>query len=166
MSKNKWFNLIWGSFWLLATPFLAKSAACAEKLYLIFGPLKFSLSVESLEIYAEEGKITKEFAFYANQFESETLRQLRLTLLKRHTIDAVRFSRLLRTPLMEDLLRKMGEIFSTHNGYNGFYAIRGALILAALNQGEEGWTVIDVMRYFPTEGIWLNTERAMDLPLR
>ena len=163
MTKNSWFKLIFEVCLLCTSVFFAKSSQAAEKVYLIYGPFKFSVSVESLEIYAQEGIITSELAFYTNHFEQETLRQLRETLRKRHTIDGVRFSRLLRTPLMEDLLRYMGQIFSTHYDYNGFYAIRGALISAALHQGEQGWTVIDVMHHFPTEGIWLNTERAKDL---
>ena len=163
MGKNNWFKLIIEVFLISTSIFFAKSSQAAETVYLIYGPLKFSVSVESLEIYAEEGIITSELAFYTNQFEEETLKQLHETLRKRYKIDGVSFSRLLRTPLMEDLLRYMGQIFSTHNDYNGFYAIRGALISAALHQGEEGWTVIDVMQHFPTEGIWLDTERANDL---
>ncbi|ACK69392.1 protein of unknown function DUF1400 [Gloeothece citriformis PCC 7424] len=143
--------------------FIPKSALSAERLYFVYGPLKFSLSVDSLETYAKEGRLTKEFAFYANFIDKETLSNLREILQQRHTIDHVRFSRLLRTPMMEDLLKGMGEIFSTHYNYNGFYAIRSALILAALNQDEEGWTAIDIMRYFPTEGIRIDLKLASKL---
>ncbi|MDJ0658071.1 MAG: alpha/beta hydrolase [Crocosphaera sp.] len=141
-------------------PLIPRPALSAETLYFIYGPLKFPLSVESLEIYAEEGRITKEFAFFASQFDEKTLTELRKTLQKKHSIDGVRFSRLLRTPLMEDLLKSMGDIFSTHPNRNGFYAIRGALISAAINQNDEGWTAIDVMKEFPTEGISINTALA------
>ncbi|MDJ0601592.1 MAG: alpha/beta hydrolase [Crocosphaera sp.] len=141
-------------------PLIPRPVLSAETLYFIYGPLKFPLSVDSLEIYAEEGRITKEFSFFASQFDEKTLIELRETLQKRHTISGVKFARLLRTPLMEDLLKSMGEIFSTHPNSNGFYAIRGALISAAIHQPEEGWTAIDVMRQFPTEGISINTELA------
>ncbi|ACB53326.1 hypothetical protein cce_3978 [Crocosphaera subtropica ATCC 51142] len=148
---------------LFLIPLIPRPVFSAETLYFIYGPLKFSLSVESLEIYAKEGRITKEFAFYASQFDEETLIELRKTLQKRHKIDGVRFSRLLRTPLMEDLLKSMGEVFSTHPQANGFYAIRGALISAALNQDEDGWTAIDIMRHFPTEGISIDTQLAQKM---
>ncbi|WP_107668292.1 alpha/beta hydrolase [Cyanothece sp. BG0011] len=148
---------------LFLIPLMPRPVFSAETLYLIYGPLKFSLSVDSLEIYAKEGRITKEFAFYASQFDEEALLELRKTLQKRHTIDGVRFSRLLRTPLMEDLLKSMGEVFSTHPNSNGFYAIRGALISAAIHQGEEGWTAIDIMRHFPTEGISIDTKLAQKM---
>ncbi|EAZ92682.1 alpha/beta hydrolase [Crocosphaera chwakensis] len=145
---------------LFLIPLIPRSVLSAETLYFIYGPLKLPLSVDSLEIYAEEGRITKEFAFFASQFDEQSLLELRETLQKRHTIDGVRFSRLLRTPLMEDLLKSMGEIFSTHPQSNGFYAIRGALISAAIHQEEEGWTAIDIMRHFPTEGISIDTKLA------
>jgi hypothetical protein len=141
-------------------PLIALPAWSADKLYFIYGPFKFPLSVDSLEIYAEEGRITKEFAFYASQFDQETLIELRETLQKRHTITGVKFSRLLRTPLMADLLKSMGKVFSTHPNHNGFYAIRGALISAAIHQDEEGWTAIDVMRNFPTDSISIDTKLA------
>ncbi|MEL4896544.1 alpha/beta hydrolase [Crocosphaera sp. Alani8] len=141
-------------------PLIPRPVLSAETLYFIYGPFKFPLSVESLEIYAEEGRITKEFAFFASQFDEKTLIELRETLQKRYKIDGVRFARLLRTPLMKDLLKSMGEIFSTHPNHNGFYAIRGALISAAIEQSEEGWTAIDIMKAFPTEGIVINTELA------
>lgn len=138
-------------------------ALCAERLYLIYGPFKFSLSVDSLEIYAKEGKITKEFAFYASHIDKESLIALRKTLQQYHTINSVRFTRLLQTPMMEDLLKSMGEVFSTHHNYNGFYAIRSALILAAANQNKDGWTAIDIMRHFPTEAIWIDLKLVSKL---
>ena len=141
-------------------PLIPRPVLSAETLYFLYGPLKFPLSVESLEIYAEEGRITKEFAFFASQFDKKTLTELRETLQKRHKISGVKFARLLQTPLMQDLLKSMGEIFSTHPNHNGFYAIRGALISAAINLPEEGWTAIDIMKAFPTEGIVINTELA------
>jgi hypothetical protein len=138
-----------------------KPAQSAERIYMIYGPLKFSLSIDSLEIYAKEGKITKEFAFYADRFEEKTLSDLRQALQKRYYMNQVDLYRFTHTPIAEDLLKYMGRIISTHYGRNGFYAIRGALISAAANK--DGWTAIDVMRNFPTKGIWINTELAMEL---
>ncbi len=156
-------NPIWGGILGILISLVPQAAFSADKLYLIYESFRFSISVDSLEIYAEEGRITKEFAFYASQFDEQTLKDLRQTLRKRHTIDGVRFARLLKTPLMEDLLKSMGKIFSTHPNYNGFYAIRGALILAAIHQEEEGWTAIDIMRHFPTDAISIDTKLASEM---
>ncbi len=149
--------------WGLILPLIPQAALSADKIYFIYGPLNFPLSVDALEIYAKEGRINKEFALYASQFDEQTLIELRETLQKRHTITGIKFSRLLRTPLMEDLLKSMGEIFSTHPNSNGFYAIRGALVSAAIHQDEEGWTAIDVMRHFPTDSISIDTKLATEM---
>ncbi|MEA5510487.1 alpha/beta hydrolase [Crocosphaera sp. UHCC 0190] len=156
---SKFSGFCWG-LWGLLIPLIPQAALSADKIYFIYGPFNFPLSVDSLEVYAKEGKITKEFSLYASQFDEQTLIELRQTLQERHTIDGVRFSRLLRTPLMEDLLKSMGQIFSTHPNSNGFYAIRGALVSAAIHQDKEGWTAIDVMRNFPTDSIAIDTQLA------
>ena len=140
---------------------LPKPAISAERIYLLYGPFKFSLSVEALEIYANEGKITAEFAFYANQFDGQTLVKLREMLQKRYYLNQVTLYRLAHSPMVKEILKSIGQIISTHQSRNGFYAIRGALISAAANQN--GWTFIDFMRHFPTQGISINTERAMEL---
>ena len=140
---------------------LSKPAMSAEQIYLLYGPFKFYLSVEALEIYATEGRITKEFAFYANQLDEPTLVKLRQMLQKRYYLNQVTLHRFTRTPMVEEILKRMGEIISTHPSRNGFYPIRGALVSAAINP--KGWTFIDVMRHFPTQGISIKTELAMEL---
>ena len=152
---------IWLFFGILLTILLPKPAISAERIYLLYGPFKFSLSVEALEIYATEGRITSEFAFYANRFDESTLLQLRQMLQKRYDLNQVTVHRFTRTAMGEELLKSMGQIISTHPSRNGLYAIRGSLILAATHQKD--WTLIDVMHHFPTQGISIKTELAMEL---
>lgn len=59
---------------------LPRPAIAAEHIYFAYGPLLFSLSIDALETYVEEGRITPEFAPYANQLEEEMLAQLRQDL--------------------------------------------------------------------------------------
>ncbi len=153
--------ILWSFVAIISAVLLPKPAISAEQIYLLYGPLKFSLSVEALEIYATEDKITSEFAFYANQFDEPTLLKLRQMLQKRYYLNQVTLYRFTYTPMVEEILKSMGQIISTHPSRNGFYAIRGALISAASHQ--QGWTFIDVMRHFPTQGISINTELAMEL---
>ncbi len=80
---------LWLFFGILFTILLPKPAISAERIYLLYGPFKFSLSVEALEIYATEGRITSEFAFYANRFDEPTLLQLRQMLQKRYYLNQV-----------------------------------------------------------------------------
>ena len=158
----KFVHLFFGSLvGILLTVLLPKPAISAEQIYLLYGPFKFSLSVEALEIYATEGRITPEFAFYANQFDEPTLLKLRRMLQKHYYLDRVTLYRFTHTPMVEEILKRTGQIISTHPQRNGFYALRGALISAASHQ--TGWTFIDVMRHFPTQGISIQTELAMEL---
>ncbi|MBD0346950.1 MAG: alpha/beta hydrolase, partial [Coleofasciculus sp. Co-bin14] len=41
----------------------------AERIYVTYGPLEFSLPVESLELYAKQGKIDQELAAYTNYLD-------------------------------------------------------------------------------------------------
>ena len=125
----------------------------------IFG--EFQLSVDSLEIFAKEGKITEEFDFYAKRFDRETLNQLRGLLQQQYEISPTIIYRLTNTPLGERLLRQLGEVVYTHPERNGIYAIRAAMILAASEP--EGLTAINLMRQFPTEEIQINSKLIFSL---
>ena len=125
----------------------------------IFG--EFKLSVDALEVFAEEGKVTKEFDFYAKRFDRETLDRLRGLLQQQYEISPTIIYRFTNTPLGERFLRQLGEVVYTHPERNGIYAIRAALILAASDPN--GLTAINLMRKFPTEEIQLNTDLIFSL---
>ena len=125
----------------------------------IFG--EFQLSVDSLETFAESGKITKEFDFYAKRFDQKALEQLRGLLQQQYKISPTIIYRLTNTPLGERFLRQMGEVVYTHPERNGIYAIRAAMILAASDP--KGLTVINLMRKFPTEEIQIDTKLILSL---
>lgn len=59
---------------------LTPKAIGAEKIYLDYGPLEFNLSVESLEVYAEQGRIRNDFDTFANYLQPEQLDRLRTAL--------------------------------------------------------------------------------------
>ncbi len=136
----------------------ASPAWAAERIYLEVGPLLFSLSVESLETFVQEGKITQELARYANQFDRQTREQLRQALQRPYEMDEVTMYRLTEIPVVVDFLQGLGEVINTPSGINGFYAIRSALVLAAAQEGS--WTLMDVIRQFPTD-IRIDTQLAM-----
>lgn len=135
-------------------------ALSAERIYFDLGPVLFPLSVESLEIYAKEGRITSEFAPYARQFNDATKSQLRQMLQKPYQMDEVAIYRTTQTPIVEDFLKRLGTVIQTPSGINGFYAIRGALLMAAAQEGN--WTVLDVIKHYPTD-IRIDTTSAMQL---
>ena len=125
----------------------------------VFG--EFHLSVDSLEVFAKEGKITPEFAFYANRLEPQILSQLRRALQQKFDVSHVTVSRMTNMPMGEDFLKSIGKAIYTHPDRNGIYAIRSALILAAADA--EGLTAINVMRHFPTREIQLDTQLIIAL---
>ena len=118
----------------------------------VFG--EFNLSVDSLEVFAEEGKITKEFNFYAKRFDKETLATLRQLLQREFEFDTTAIYKQTNSPIGERFLRQMGEAIYTHPERNGIYAIRAAVLLAATD--EAGLTPINVLRKFPGEEIQID----------
>lgn len=120
----------------------------------IFG--EFNLSVDSLEVFAEEGKITKEFNFYAKRIDDKTLDRLRQLLQRKFEFDTTAIYKQTNAPIGERFLRQMGKAIYTHPKRNGIYAIRAAVLLAATD--EAGLTPINVLRKFPGKEIQINTK--------
>ncbi|MEC4805050.1 MAG: alpha/beta hydrolase [Jaaginema sp. PMC 1079.18] len=133
----------------------------AEEILVYFGPLEFSVAVESLENFAATGEIEPDLALYANRLTPEQLQQLRTVLSTPADVTPVAVAQFLYSPQGEQILEQVGELIQTRAQQPGFYAIRSALILAAAS--EEGLTPLNVLRQFPTSGIRINSERAFDL---
>ncbi|AOY80501.2 alpha/beta hydrolase [Moorena producens JHB] len=146
---------------ILPTVVKPKPALSAEYIYFNYGPLKLSLSRESLEIFANEGRITKEFEFYAQMLNPEALEQLRMLLQQRIKISPVAISRLGKSPMGEAFLEGLGKMIKTHPGRNGLHSLRGALVLAAADS--EGLTIMNIVRQFPTEGMLIDTDYIFDV---
>ena len=155
--------LLWGislSAFALITP---RSTLAAERLHFNYSILSFSLSIDALELYANEGKINSELGFYTKFLDERTVKQLRRVLRRRVNIDPILLYRLTRSPMGIEILKSLGEVATTHPGYNGLYPIRSSVTNAAIEHQEQGITIIDVLREFPTEDILINTERLFEL---
>ncbi|MFP4009715.1 MAG: alpha/beta hydrolase [Spirulinaceae cyanobacterium] len=147
----------------LAMPIaIAPPVWSAEEILLFFGPIEFSVSVESLEAFATEGRIEPDFALYANRLTPEQLTQLRTALQTSVDVSPVAVAQFLYSQQGETILGQVGELIQTRAQQSGFYAIRSALILAAADP-EEGLTPLNVLRQFPTSGIRINSTRAFEL---
>lgn len=119
----------------------------------VTGPLLFTLSVDSLQTFAETGEITDDFKLYARFLSDDALVGLRQLLQVKFPLDVVTVSNLSYSPLGRDTLTNVGKIFESTPGVNGFHGLRAAVINAAAKAGDDGWTLIDVMREFPTQSI-------------
>ncbi|MDA0267299.1 MAG: alpha/beta hydrolase [Cyanobacteria bacterium] len=137
---------------------LALPGASAERVYVNYGLLERYVTVESLETYARTGELPEELEVYSRYFTPEQLEQLRLSLLTRADLDVVAVSQFLYTPQGEAILDWLGEIVQTAARLNGSRAIRGAVILAAADP-DGGLNLINVLKWFPTQGIRLDLQR-------
>lgn len=133
----------------------------AERLTLSFGILEESIPINSLEKYAETGKIDDDLAVYAQYADKKQLTQLRKVLVTPIPLNIVNVSQFLYTSIGERLLEKLGEIIQTDSRLSGFYAIRAALILAAAEPNN--FTLLNVLRKFPTRSISINLDRSLQI---
>jgi pimeloyl-ACP methyl ester carboxylesterase len=140
---------------------LTLPANSAEKVTLRFGPLEFSLIRESLEQYAREGTVTSDLDRFLARLDETQRQQLREVLLTKADLDAIAVSQFFYSTQGEAVLNLVGQIVQTRSGQSGFYALRSALILAA--NDEQGLTPLNIIKYFPTSEILLNSAFAFDL---
>ena len=133
----------------------------AEKIYLDYGPLQFSLSVQALTTFAESGKVEKELKNYARFLSGEQLEKLRQILVTPAELDHVTIAQFLYSLQGEIILKRLGKIIQTGTGQSGFYAIRSALILAAVE--EQGLTPLNVIQKFPTLGIKIVSQKGFEV---
>ncbi|HEY9635804.1 MAG TPA: alpha/beta hydrolase [Coleofasciculaceae cyanobacterium] len=147
---------------LLITPVMMSSPAQgAERIYISYGPLEFSLPVASLELYAKEGKIDQELGVYANYLDAKQLEQLRRILVTRVDATPLAIAQFLYSPQGEIILQRMSQVIQTKARQPGFYAIRAALIKSAA--APEGLTLLNVVREFPTYGIRVDSARGFQI---
>ena len=132
----------------------------AQTIDFTYGPLGFSIEVESLELFAKEGKINRQLDFYLSRVKPEAREKFRQALLQREEVNPVQLYRFFRTPIGEQILIQVGNLINIPGGGNGKYAIRAALGKAAFDS--EGLTLLNFLRQFPTD-IELNTDNILQV---
>ena len=144
-------------------PILNRAEAAEEIKIRATGPFIFTLSIDSLATFAETGEITGDFKLYARFLDATTLDYLRQMLQFKLPLDVVTVSNLSYSPLGRDALTNVGKVIESTPGVNGFHGLRAAVIGAAAKAGPEGWTLIDMMREFPTDSIDVSVEGLLAL---
>ena len=142
---------------------LATKVLGAEKIYLSYKALEFSLSIDTLETYAKQGKIEGEFKSYAKFFTPEQLDKLKVGLTTNAGLDPLAISQFLYSYQGEKLLERVAKVIQTKARQPGFYAIRSALILAAADEESGGLTPLNVLKKFPTGAIRIDSERGFQI---
>ncbi|PSO47745.1 MAG: hypothetical protein BRC33_11660 [Cyanobacteria bacterium SW_9_44_58] len=133
----------------------------AQTVYVSLGLLEISISVDSLEQYANQGTITPELSSYTRYLSDAQKEQLQEILKVPADLDAIAISQFLYSPQGETILRQFGEVIDTKGRQGGFYAIRAALILAAAD--DDGLTLLNFLKHFPTDGLRINSGRGFEL---
>ncbi|MEG4109758.1 alpha/beta hydrolase [Microcoleus sp. S13_C5] len=139
----------------------AAPAMGAERIYVTYGPLEESVPIESLALFAKEGKIDSNLDGLAQYIKESQLAEIRSALQAKAEISQVTIAQFLYTPQGEVLLKRLGQVIQTKARQPGFYAIRAALILAASDP--EGLTILNVLRKFPTYGIRIDIARGLGI---
>ncbi len=159
-SVQRW-SLRWGL--ALGTVIAAACPALsAETIVLRYGPLEFSLAVDSLATYAADGRIAADLNDFARYLNEAQLNNLRNALNARIDLEPLTLSQFLYSPQGEAALRQIGDLIQTEQGESGFYALRSALILAAADP-ETGLTALNVLEQFPVDGIVINSALAISV---
>ena len=142
----------------------AKPSLGAETInFYIDGPLTVSVSLESLEIFAETGEITGDLKLFTLFLDDQIMGQLRQGLQQPLPLDVVQTYKFSYSPLGRDAIAEVGKIVRFTPNRNGFYGLRAALIGAAANAEEEGWTILDAIAQFPTQTIEVDVQDLLQL---
>jgi len=139
-----------------------QTAVAADRIYATYGALESSVAIENLAEFAKTGKIEGGLIDYARRLNPSQLARLRRILTAPVDLSPVAISQFLYSPIGETLLQRLGQVIRTEARLPGFYAIRSALILAAA-ENRQGFTPIDVLRQFPTNGIRVDLGQSLEI---
>ncbi len=140
--------------------FVPISTQAAERIAFSYPPFgEFYLRVNDLEILAKEGRITDELAYFTNRLSPKQLEQLKDILSRKIELNPVAIYKFTRFPIGEIVLKNLGTAIKADVNKNGFFALRGALVQAALD--DDGLTLVNMLRQFPLDTIYLDTAVAL-----
>ena len=166
----------WATFWMRGLsvglmqliiallPQLAKPTEAADYITVSLGAtFERTVSVESLEIYAKEGRITQELApyiRYVEDFDPSAIEAVQGLLTQRIDVDVTTVSQFAYTPQGEYVLGEIGKVFRTGARLSGAKGLRGAAILAAADD-ETGLTLLNVIKRFPTPVLRVDLQQGL-----
>jgi predicted dienelactone hydrolase len=141
----------------------AKKVVAAEDVILNYGVLEFPVSVKSLEVYAQTGKISGELKSYAGFFTPEQLKQFQVGLTTSADFNHLAIAQFLYSFQGEKILQRVSRVVQTKARQPGFYAIRSALILAAADTANGGLTPLNVLKKFPTKTLRIDSGQGLKI---
>ncbi|MEM9276673.1 MAG: alpha/beta hydrolase [Cyanobacteria bacterium P01_F01_bin.143] len=101
----------------------------AESINFNYSLLGFEVKVADLELFATQGKITKNLNFYLKRISPEQRKKLQQFLTQSYEVNPVLVYRYSRTSVGIKLLERIGKIIQIPHDINGFYGLRAAVVL-------------------------------------
>jgi hypothetical protein len=150
-----WKTFVGYFFGIFSSIAITTPAFAAERIEFNYPPFgDFDIATADLEAFVNEGKVTKNFAFYANRANPEQLKLVRDFLSTKFPVSPTLVSQFTYSPIGEKMLQRFGELIQTQNRQNGFYALRSALILSAASP--EGLSLVNIVKNYSSRSIRLN----------
>lgn len=160
MQKHIWRSMGW-FIALLLSQAVQRPGIAADRIYVNYSIFGRSISIQSLETFAREGKISGDLASYTRYLRPKQLAQLREGLKQKVDFPAIALSQFLYSPTGEIFLDRGSRIIQTPVNRGSAFALRSALILAA--QDPEGLTPLTILRYYPNSGVVVNLAEIVDV---
>lgn len=129
----------------------------AERIMFEFPPFgQFAIAIEDLEAFVVTGEISRELAFYLDRLSPQQVAKLPELLSTPLELDPLTISKFSNSSIGEAVIKNFGKGIRADINRNGFYALRGAIIAAAFDEG--GLTVMNLLERFPLETIYLDAK--------
>ena len=125
----------------------------AERLYVTYGPLGRSFSIEELRNFADTGETTRRLRWYLNlaNVEPEKFRQI---LTKQVPVNLKLIDRITYSLLGEFALFQVGQVVHTKSRRANIQALRAALIISTTNDNKI--SILEFLENYPTQGMYID----------
>lgn len=139
-------------------------ALAADRVIVGYGLAERSIQVHELETFAQTGQLSRQLSEYVRMLglSPAQVAQFQVALNTQADLDAIAVGQFLYTAQGKFLLKQVSQVIQTPSRAGGFSATRGALILAA-SDPDEGLTILNVLKYYPTEAIRVDIRRGLEL---
>ena len=128
--------------------------SAAEKIKFSIEPLgDFNVSINSLEIFAQDGKITPDLAFYTNHLTPEELIKFRTLLNKSFPLSSIEAFQFFNTSFGKEIIKQLSLAINSPPDQSQPF-LKGAIISAAVNPN--GFKIIDVLKNYGSPILALN----------
>ena len=129
----------------------------ANKIAFNYAPFgEFYINVDDLEKFVTAGEITPELAYYINRLPPAQVAKLPNLLSTPLELNPLTIAKFTNSSIGEMVIKNFGKAIRSDFNRNGFYGLRGAMIGAAFDA--EGLTIINILRHFPLETIYIDLE--------